>query len=127
MANGFYDEYENRLLSAAPEEVKEEDEIPEPEVDLTEEADEYYALPTTPRSRSLIWSVVSFVLSVLSLALCPFYYVSLVFAVASIVASLISRKNLGFFERYAIIGLILGIMGIVFGISSAIAIKLGIF
>jgi hypothetical protein len=39
----------------------------------------------------------------------------------------VSRRNLGFFEKYAIYGLILGMMGIVCGIFSAIAIKLGIF
>ena len=123
MSNGFFDDYEDRLLSDGTER---EEEL-EPEVENDESSDEYYELPLALKSRSLIWSAISFVAGVLSLAICTFYYVSLVFAVASIVSSLISRKNLGFFERYSIIGLILGIMGIVFGISSAIAISLGIF
>lgn len=123
MSNGFFDDYEDRLLSDGTEK---EEEL-EPEVAEDESSEEYYALPLALKSRSLIWSAISFVAGVLSLAICTFYYVSLVFAVVSIVSSLISRKNLGFFERYSIIGLILGIMGIVFGISSAIAISLGIF
>ena len=123
MSNGFFDDYEDRLLSDGTER---EEEL-EPEVENDESSDEYYELPLALKSRSLIWSAISFVAGVLSLAICTFYYVSLVFAVVSIVSSLISRKNLGFFERYSIIGLILGIMGIVFGISSAIAISLGIF
>ena len=123
MSNGFFDDYEDRLLSDGTER---EEEL-EPEVENDESSDEYYELPLALKSRSLIWSAISFVAGVLSLAICTFYYVSLVFAVVSIVSSLISRKNLGFFERYSIIGLILGIMGILFGISSAIAISLGIF
>ena len=126
MSNGIYDEYESRLLSAGSEE---EEEKTEPEVEAEEETDseEYYKLPSTLKSRSLIWSILSFALGVLSIALCPFYYVSLVFAAVSVATSLVSRKNLGFFEKYAIFGLILGIMGVVFGISSAIAISLGLF
>ena len=81
----------------------------------------------TLKSRSLIWSVTSFVLGVLSLALCFFYYVSLAFAAGAVVTSLVSRKNLGFFEKWGILGLIFGIMGIVFGISFAIAKAIGIF
>ena len=123
MSNGFFDDYEDRLLSDGTE----KDEELELKVEEDENSDEYYELPLAIKSRSLIWSAISFVAGVLSLAICTFYYVSLVFAVVSILSSLISRKNLGFFERYSIIGLILGIMGIVFGISSAIAISLGIF
>ncbi len=124
MGNGFNNDYEERLLSDGTD--KEEEEL-ESEAESDDSSDEYYELPLAIKSRSLVWSVISFVAGVLSLAICTFYYVSLVFAAVSIVSSLISRKNLGFFERYAIIGLVLGIMGIVFGISSAIAASLGIF
>ena len=123
MSNGFYDDYEDRLLSDGTE--KEEEEL-DTEVE-SEQSDEYYQLPPAMKSRSLIWSAISFVAGVLSIAICTFYYVSLVFAVVSIVSSLISRKNLGFFERYSIIGLILGIMGIVCGIFSGVASAFGIF
>ena len=127
MSNNIYDDYDNRLLSAGSENAEEIEEYTEPEVVENTASEEYYELPKELKSRSLIWSVISFVCGVLSLALCPLYYVSLVFAVGSIVTSLISRKNLGFFDKYAVFGLILGIMGFVFGISAAIAIKLGIF
>ena len=127
MSNNIYDDYDNRLLSAGSENAEEIEEYTEPEVVENTASEEYYELPKELKSRSLIWSVISFVCGVLSLALCPLYYVSLVFAVGSIVTSLISRKNLGFFDKYAVFGLILGIMGFVFGISAAIAINLGIF
>ena len=126
MSNGFYDDYEDRLLSDGSEENT-EDEVEDVSLSEDEEADEYYELPLAIKSRSLIWSVVSFSAGVLSLALCMVWYVSLFFAVGSIVFSLVSRKNLGFFEKWGILGLIFGIMGVVFGISFAIAKAIGIF
>ena len=125
MSNGFFNDYEDRLLSDGTD-IEKEEEV-EAEESVSDSSEEYYELPLALRSRSLIWSVISFVAGVLSLALCSFYYVSLVFAVGSILSSLISRRNLGFFERYSIIGLVLGIMGVVCGIFSAIVNSLGIF
>ena len=125
MSNGFFNDYEDRLLSDGTD-IEKEEEV-ETEDNAPDSSEEYYELPLALRSRSLIWSVISFVAGVLSLALCSFYYVSLVFAVGSILSSLISRRNLGFFERYSIIGLVLGIMGVVCGIFSAIVNSLGIF
>ena len=127
MSTGFYDENDSRLTNDGSENTEEITDKTETAVSTQVVSEEYYTLPEAIKSRSLLWSVISFVLGVLSIALCPLYYVSLVFAVGSVVTSMISRKNLGFFEKYAIFGLILGIMGIVFGISSAIAIRLGIF
>ena len=127
MANGFYDEYEDRLLTDGSEENTEEEEKDVSLEEDEEEINEYYELPLALKSRSLIWSVVSFSTGVLSLALCLFYYVSLFFATGAIVTSLVSRKNLGFFEKWGVIGLVLGIMGIVCGIFSGIASSLGIF
>ena len=127
MSSSFYDDYDNRFLPEGSENTEETEENTEPEVEKNDEMDEYYELPTEIKSRTLIWSVLSFALGVLSIALCPLYYISLAFAVGSIFTSSVSRRNLGFFEKYAIYGLILGIMGIVFGISAAIAIKLEMF
>ena len=127
MSTGVYDENDSRLTNDGSENTEETTAKSETEVSTQLVSEEFYALPEAIKSRSLLWSVISFVLGVLSIALCPLYYVSLVFAIGSVVTSMISRKNLGFFEKYAIFGLILGIMGIVFGISSAIAISLGIF
>lgn len=127
MSTGFYDENDSRLISDGSENTEEMTDKTGTEVSTQIVSEEYYALPEAIKSRSLLWSVISFVCGVLSIALCPLWYISLVFAAGSIVTSLISRKNLGFFEKYAIFGLILGIMGVVFGISSIIAIRLEIF
>lgn len=127
MSSSFYDDYDNRLLPGGTENTEEKGVETDTEVQENADKEEYYTLPSTLKSRSLIWSMASFVVGVLSILLCPLYYVSLVFAAGSIVTSLVSRRNLGFFEKYAIFGLILGMMGIVCGIFSAIAARLGIF
>lgn len=129
MSNALYNDYDERLLPASGEEDVDAnvDENSEVVTEKTDESDEYYELPLAIKSRSLIWAVIAFAFGILSLALCPFYYVSLVFAAGSVAASLVSRKNLGFFERYSIIGLVLGMMGVVCGIFSAIVTSIGIF
>ena len=124
MGNGFNNDYEERLLGAGREESYTEE---EPEVVKNEESEEYYQLPLAIKSRTLIWSVISFAAAVLSLALCFFSYVGITFAVVSAVFSLISRRNLGFFEKYSILGLVLGIMGFVCSIFSLVADAIGIF
>lgn len=121
MNNGFYNDNDDRLLEVGDEDKKDLD-----NETVAEESEEYYNLPLAIKSRSLIWSVVSFTFGVLSLALCAFYYVSLPFAVAAVVFSLVSRRNLSFFEKYSIMGLIFGLMGIVFSIFSLVANTLGI-
>lgn len=127
MTSGFYGDYEERLLGEGTDTKYEEDPRTEKDPDTDPETDEYYELPLAIKSRSLIWSVISFVLGILSLVLCPIYYLSLVLALASVGASLVSRHNLGFFEKYSIMGLILGIMGFVCGVFSLIVDMLGIF
>lgn len=123
MNNGFDNDFDNRLITAGNEE--EVDFEPETAAQDTE-SDEYYELPLAIKSRSLIWSVVSFTLGILSLALCFFYYLALPFAAASVVFAMVSRRNLGFFERYSIMGLVLGFMGIVFGVFCLVAKTIGI-
>ncbi|MBQ7389804.1 MAG: hypothetical protein IJW02_01710 [Clostridia bacterium] len=124
MNNGFNNDYEARLLGDGSEE--ELDEF-EPEKAASNESEEYYELPLAIKSRSLIWSVISFAAGILSLALCPFYYVGFVFAVGAVITALISRHNLGFFEKYSIMGIVLGIMGFVFSAFSLIAGMIGLF
>ena len=123
MSKGFFDDYDDRLLTDAPVEKPEE---LEEEKDQKDELNEYYELPLAMKSRSLIWSVISFVAGVLSLAFCAIHYISLIFSIGAIACLFISRRNLGFFEKYGISGLILGIMGVVCAIFSAIATAIGL-
>lgn len=115
---------DERLLGTGADTENGVGEFEEKSGDSTEE---YYELPPAIKSRTLVWSVASLVLGILSLLLCPFYYVSLVLAALAVGATVISRRNLGFFDRLAVLGIILGVMGFVFGIFSMTADMIGLF
>ena len=63
------------------------------------------------------FSVVSLIISVISIFLFVFPPVAIALGVTGVVFSLLSRKNLGYFDGFSIAGLIVGIFGIVFGIA----------
>lgn len=88
---------------------------------------EYYALPASEGKRRRIWSVLSLCLAVLSVVLCPFYFVSLPLAVAALIASLLARHTFGFFDNPALAGLIVGVCGVVFGVFTMIGYNSGLF
>ena len=91
-----------------PIEEKEEEASP-----LTEE---YYELPLSLSARKRFWSLASLALGALSILLCFFYYVSLPLAILAIIFTFVSRKNFGFFDQITLIGIILGLVGAVFGV-----------
>ena len=126
MANGNYNDYEERLLGEGTDTKYEEDPRTEKDPEDTE-ADEYYELPLAIKSRSLIWAVASFAAGVLSILLCPIYALGFILALVSVGSSLVSRHNLGFFERYSIMGLVFGIMGFVFSLFALLVNMLGLF
>ncbi len=82
--------------------------------------EEYYELPTSLKARTRVWSVVSVLLGIISVLLCPFYYVSLPIAVAAIITAVVSQRLLGYFDGLAVGGLIIGIVGAVFGVFSLV-------
>ena len=94
------------------------EEVTEPKVEETKPEVEYYTLPESVSARNRIWSILSLIFAILSVALCPFYYVSFAFAVLAVAFSLVMRRSLGFFTSGAIAGLIIGIMGLVFSVCS---------
>ncbi len=97
--------------------VAEEEIITEEEKKATEERKEeqYYELPDSPDARRRGWSVISLFSGILAVLLCSVYYVGLIFAAVSIVAALVSRKKLGYFDGLSLAGLLVGIVGCVFG------------
>lgn len=72
------------------------------------------------RPKTLGWSVASLVLGAVSLFTCFFGFASIVFGVLAIAFALWARKTLGYFDGKAIIGLLLGIFGTVFGVAMVI-------
>ncbi len=69
------------------------------------------------RRKTMGWSVASLVAGILSVVCCCFGYTGVIFGIAAVVFSAVSRKKLGYFDGMSIAGLILGIFGFVFGIS----------
>ena len=84
----------------------------------TPEEREYYDLPISPNKRRRVWSVISLFAGILSVLLCSVYYVGLAFALVAIVGAVISRKTLGYFDGISVGGLLVGIVGVVFGAFS---------
>ena len=66
------------------------------------------------------FSVVSLILSVLSVLLFVFPWVGIILGFIGVGLSLLSRKNLGYFDGLALAGLIVGIFGIVFALAGFI-------
>lgn len=69
------------------------------------------------KSKSRLWSVIALFLALLSLSLCLLvYWLGIIFGVSSILAILISRKSLGYFDRISIFSLIIAIFGTIFSV-----------
>lgn len=117
----YYDNEKNLPVaySDAEEDYKDitENEEREKDEDITESS-EVYDLPTLRSDRSRLWSLISVILAVMSIALSPIaYYVALPFAVASLGFALISRKRIEFFTPMTLVGLFGSMIGIVAGLS----------
>ncbi len=63
------------------------------------------------------FSVISIALAVLSILLAYFSWVGLVLGLLAIGAGIISRKNLGYFDKLTLAAIIVAIFGVVFSIT----------
>lgn len=111
---------ERRFISSSREEDYTDRTEATDDEECSEDGVEYYDLPENIRARSMIFSVISLVFSILSVALCPIYYLGIAFSVLAVVAGIISRHNLGYFDKKTLFGIIVGIFGFIFGICSMI-------
>ena len=73
------------------------------------------------RRKTYGWSVASMVCGIISVICCCTGYAGVVLGALAIVFAVISRKNLGYFDGMAVAGLVLGIIGFVFGIALIVA------
>ncbi len=85
----------------------------------TENSEQQYAYKNVIKDKHhrRTWSVVSLALSVLSVLLTYFSWVSLVLAVASVVCAVVSRKNLGYFDKISLASIIVAIFGVMFAVT----------
>lgn len=87
--------------------------------DKTEEQDESPAprkRGVLERSKTMAYSAASLILAMMSLVCCCTGAVSTMLGVAAIVLAILSSRHLGYFDTMALLGLVLGIMGTVFGL-----------
>ena len=66
------------------------------------------------KQNSRLYSVISVVFSGLSVLFCFFPWLGLIFGCLGILFAIISRKNIGYFDKISIAGIIIGIFGAVF-------------
>lgn len=88
------------------------------------ENEENYAfkkvLKTKNKENRRTWSVVSFCLSILSIIFFYFSWVGLICGLLSVGAALLSRKNIGYFDKLSLAGMIISIFGVVFSVCGLI-------
>ena len=75
----------------------------------------YQNVSSFDKPKTMAWSVASLVLGIISIICCCLGWTGLIFGVAAIIFSVISRKTLGYFDGMSIAGMITGIFGLVFG------------
>lgn len=118
-------EYEDKTLSG---EVSENG---EPAAEEKEKNEHKTVLDGVPRSR--VWSLVSLASGIISIVIavfCLFWqvntlsFLSMGFGVAAIPFSLLSRRNLGYFDGMSVAGIITGAMGLVFGLGDYLLVAL---
>ena len=108
------DEYKEIVEEPLKDIEEEEDELPE--------NDEVYDLPEPRSDRNRIWSILSLILGIVSIALSPvLYFLAIPLSIVSIMFAAMSRKKFGFFTRLTLIGMIVSIVGIVCGVSFTVA------
>ena len=93
------------------------------ENDQNEYGRQDYAFETLMRNgrpKTFAWSVASMVIGIISLVCCSLGWSGLMLGAAAIVFSIVSRRKLGYFDGMSVAGLILGIFGLVFGLSTLI-------
>lgn len=72
------------------------------------------------KQNSRKWSVVSLILSLLSVALCFVPWLGIILGLSAIGFAAFSRNCIGYFDGFALAGLILGIFGVVFSLTALI-------
>ena len=89
--------------------------------DSSESEGEYvYKTVIKNKENRRTWSVASLALSVLSILTVLVSWLGLTFGLLAVGAGVISRKNLGYFDKLTLAGIIIGIFGCVFAVAGIV-------
>ena len=81
-----------------------------------------YTYEAVSKPKTKAWEIASLTLGILSLVCCCTAYGAILMGALAIVFAIISRKTLGYFDAMTIAGLVLGIIGLVIGVSLVVTI-----
>ncbi len=85
-----------------------------------EGTDQDYAFNTVGKNgkpKTIGWSIASLVMGIVSIITSFFGWPGLILGILAIIFAVFSRRTLGYFDRKTILGLVLGIHGILIGIT----------
>lgn len=85
-----------------------------------EGTDQDYAFNTVGKNgkpKTIGWSIASLVMGIVSIITSFFGWPGLILGILAIIFAVFSRRTLGYFDRKTIVGLVLGIHGILIGIT----------
>lgn len=99
--------------------INEKEELEE---ELVEEKEEKFTYKNIfeKNKNSRAWSVASIGAGILSIIFCFLPILGIIFSLISVALAVVSRRVLGYFENLAVIGLVIGIFGAVFGIAYSV-------
>ena len=85
-----------------------------------DDKDRYYEIFDHNKQYTRAWSVASLTVALASVVFCFLGWVGVVLSVVAISLSVLSRAKLKYFDNMAIAGLIIGIFGAVFGVTTIV-------
>lgn len=95
-------------------------ENPNVESEATADSDFAYKSVIGGKKNTRLWSIISFVLAILSVPFCAVPIVGIIMGLGAIAFSLYSKKCLGYFDGLSLAGLMIGIFGAVFSVAALI-------
>lgn len=82
-----------------------------------DDEERYYEVFDKDKPKYILWSLISAILGGISVICAFFGWGGLIVGIAAVAFAIVSRVNLKYFDKITIAGLILGIFGMVFGMS----------
>ena len=83
----------------------------------SESEDRYYEVFNKDKPKYILWSLISAILGGISVICAFFGWGGIIIGAVGLVFAIVSRINLKYFDKISIMGLILSIFGIVFGVA----------